>query len=207
MQSGRTELDAVSKFPGLFCKYVYLEKQSFITTSSSKMKVLLTVSWNQSTSPKKKLHDASAVWSEKLSTKGFRACVIVTGRHSLSDFKDGAPHVYWQAFQEEFFYPTPGVRVGSLAMNTWYTGTQCKNITTTETAITNPLFNVYASVEHSEAKDYKNAMTVWSEITLSRSGRRVIRVCARELQNFDGIHKGIIIVSYAILCILILHAV
>ena len=58
--------------------------------------------------------------------------------------------------------------------------------------------SVYVSIEHPQKKNYKNAMTVWSEIT-TRSYNEDVRVCARELQNFDGIHQGIIVVSHFIL--------
>lgn len=204
MQSGRTYLDEVNTFPGLFCKYVTLNRNNFISGEGpwSKIKVILTVSWED----EKKMtgerdqtiqqpHDASAVWSEQVSTSGFRACVLVSGRHLATDFRNSQPRVHWQAFQNEFFRKNNFMHSGSVPMDTWYTGAQCKNLTSSESFLRNSSVNVYASVEHLEAKDYKNAMTVWSEITTSRSGDTAVRVCARELQNFDGIHKGIIIVG------------
>ena len=88
------------------------------------------------------------------------------------------------------------ITAGSITLDTWYTGTQCKIINSSPRNSGN--VNVYASIEHPQKKNYKNAMTVWSEIT-TRSSVKDIRVCARELQNFDGIHKGIIVVSQFIL--------
>ena len=55
------------------------------------------------------------------------------------------------------------------------------------------------SVEHTIAKSYTNAMTAWVETNDKMMAGGIgnqIRVCTRELQNFDGIHKGIKIVSY-----------
>lgn len=190
IQSGRTALKAIPNLPGLFCKYINLESKNFIPRTPSGIKVLLTASLDK---VNEDLHDPTAVWSEEVSTKGFKACIIIAGRGFASDFNRESPYVHWQAFQEEFLFSTPDIRVGSVVMDTWYTGTQCKNISmVTEIKLS---FNVYASVQHTEPKGYENAMTVWSEITTSSPhGQKLVRICARELQNFDGIHKGIIVV-------------
>lgn len=192
MQSGLMSLEAISNYPGLFCKYINLESKNFISRTPNGIKILLTASLDQ---VGKSLHDASAVWSENVSTEGFKACILIARRRFASNFKGKSPNVHWQAFQEEFFYSTLDIQVGSIVMDTWYTGTQCKNITLA-TDIRHP-FNVYASVQLTEPRGHENAMTVWSEITASSGsgGQRLIRVCARELQNIDRMHKGIFIVS------------
>ena len=184
---------SVPEMPGVFCKYVNLESENFIPIEISPLKVLLSVSWDQQNFTK--ANDASASWSEDVSTNGFKACVLVAGRHMNSDFKK-MPSVHWSVFQKQMFDGVNNINVGSTTLDTWYTGTQCKvvNSFTGNSAD----INVYASIENQERKNYQNAMTVWSEITSSSSSffsTKYVRVCARELQNFDGIHKGIIVVS------------
>lgn len=46
------------------------------------------------------------------------------------------------------------------------------------------------TVEHSHVRNYGNAMSAWAEGSGS-----LIRICARELENFDGIHSGIKLVN------------
>ena len=174
---------------GVFCKYINLQSENFIPTSSSPLKVLLSVSWEQKNLTN--ANDASAIWSEDVSRNGFKACVLVAGRHQNSDFKS-KPIVHWSVFQRQMFDKDDSIKVGSMTLDTWYTGTQCKVVHSFTGSSAN--VNIYASIEHPERLDYQNAMTVWSEIT-TRSTIKDVRVCARELQNFDGIHKGIIVVS------------
>ena len=190
LQSGRTQLVPVPEMPGVFCKYINLQSENFLSFQSSSLKVLLSVSWDQNkfTNP----NDASATWSENVSKDGFKACVLVAGRHVNSDFKS-TPSVHWIVFQREMFNTVKNIYVGSTTLDTWYTGTQCKIVHTTFGNSAN--VTVYASIEHPERSNYQNAMTVWSEITSRSFNTKDIRVCGRELQNFDGIHKDIIVVS------------
>ena len=177
--------------PGVFCKYINLQSENFLSIQSSSLKVLLSVSWDQNkfTNP----NAASATWSENVSKDGFKACVLVAGRHVNSDFKP-TPSVHWIVFQKKIFDKVPNIKTGTTTLDTWYTGTQCKIVHTTFGNFTN--VTVYASIEHPERSNYQNAMTVWSEIS-SRYDYypKDIKVCARELQNFDGIHKDIMVVS------------
>ena len=192
LQSGRTQLVSVPEMPGVFCKYINLQSENFLSFQSSSLKVLLSVSWDQNKfiNP----NDASATWSENVSKDGFKACVLVAGRHVNSDFKQ-TPSVHWIVFQREMFNTVKNIYVGSTTLDTWYTGTQCKIVHTTFGNFAN--VTVYASIENPERSYYQNAMTVWSEITSRYYDyyTKDIRVCARELQNFDGIHKDIIVVS------------
>ena len=189
IQSGHTELASVSEMPGVFCKYINLQTENFIPKDLSPLKVLLSVSWDQKNFTN--ANDASATWSEDVSTNGFKACVLVAGRYQNSDFKS-KPFVHWSVFQEKMFENSKEITAGSTTLDTWYTGTQCKVINSSPRNSGN--VNVYVSIEHPQKKNYKNAMTVWPEITI-RSYTKDVRVCARELQNFDGINKGIIVVS------------
>ena len=179
--------------PGVFCQYIDLHSENFIPTEISPLKVLLSVSWDQNNFTN--ANEASATWSEDVSKNGFKACVLVAGRHLNSDFKK-LPSVHWSVFQKQMFDSVSSIKVGSTTLDTWYTGTQCKVVHSFTGNI--PMTNVYASVEHKEKKNYQNAMTVWSEISGSSSSffsTKYVRVCAREFQNFDGIHKGIVVVS------------
>ena len=193
LQSGSSMLDATAAMPGLFCKYIDLRSENFIPIQWSSLKVFLTVSWGQEnfTEP----NEASASWSENVSVNGFKACVVVAGRHLNSDFKF-LPSVHWVVLQDEFLKNREPIALGTTVLDTWYTGTQCKNIHFNH--IQNTSLNVIASVEHPKRNNFQNAMTVWTEVTRHQgwySDYENIRICARELQNFDGAHKDIKVVS------------
>uniref|UniRef100_A0A7M5WI73 Uncharacterized protein n=1 Tax=Clytia hemisphaerica TaxID=252671 RepID=A0A7M5WI73_9CNID len=187
IQSGRTQLEANKEMPGLFCKYINIDPTNFINSQSSTLKVLLTSSLNQTSNNMK---EASAAWSEDVTINGFKACIMVAGRHLHSEF-DYPPSVHWTVFQKEY---SPGKYSGSVMLDTWYTGTQCKEAMTIN-YLTDSIGegNVFASAHHLEARNLQNAMTVWAEKTRRSSNYVSIRVCARELQNFDGVHKGVVI--------------
>ena len=181
-------------------------------TTTSHLHVLLSVSWSgipttknqtlSSTEP----HKASAVWSEDVSHQGFRACVLVSGRVLHEDLQP--PSVHWSVFRKEFFSgdeDEPNIRLGSVHLDTWSTGTQCKtmfnisgNISTT--------YNVLTSIElpgDGSPMSYQDAMTVWTEMISDKTSSleedlmrvKYANVCARELHNFDAVHKGIVVVS------------
>ena len=193
LQSGRSVLDAVAAMPGLFCKYINLRSENFIPIQWSSLKVFLTVSWEQAnfTEP----NDASASWSEDVSVNGFKACVVVAGRHFNSEFKS-PPSVHWIVLQDKFLKDRKAITLGSTVLDTWYTGTQCETIHFNH--IQNTSLNIIASVEHPKRNNFQNAMTVWTEVMRHQNwyhSYEVIRVCARELQNFDGIHENITVVS------------
>ena len=194
LQSGRTELVTAPEMPGVFCKYINLESENFIPIDISPLKILLSVSWDQKNLTN--VNDASASWSEDVSTNGFKACVLVAGRHQKSDFML-KPFIHWFVFQEKLFETSKNITAGSTTLDTWYTGTQCKIIHSLSRNSAD--VNVYTSIEHPRKMNYQNAMTVWTEITRRSSYTKDVRVCARELQNFDGIHKGIIVVSIFLL--------
>ena len=199
-QSGRTQLEPVPELPGIFCKYVSLERENFAkTANATRINIFLTVSWDQRDQEpftnETMAKDASASWSEDVTDKGFKACVLVAGRHLASDFP-APPAVHWVAVQEEFFREgakTKTIKVGSVVMDTWYTGTQCKRIPSRSYQT-----RYFVSVTHTEPRSFSNAMTVWTERD-RRFGFAF--VCARELQNFDGIHKGVVVVSYHLLIV------
>ena len=180
-------LVSVQLTSGVFCKYINLQSENFLPTESSPLKILLSVSWDQKSFVNK--NNVSSAWSEEVSKNGFKACVLVV-EYLKTNFQS-KPTIHWSVFQKQMFEKAKNIETGSMTLDTWYTGTQCKVIKSSPDSSN---VNVYASIEHPQKKNYKNAMTVWSEIT-TRSSTKDVRVCARELQNFNGIHKGIIVVS------------
>ena len=56
------------------------------------------------------------------------------------------------------------------------------------------------SVEHRQPRVFRNAMTAWIEKNVRNNGSTEYRICARELQNFDGVHRGIKVVSSTLVC-------
>ena len=86
------------------------------------MQVLLTVTWNQ-TEANENPHEASASWSEDVSVNGFKACVLVAGRHFFENMDP--PSVHWVAYQSEVANTTDDLEVGTVNMKTWYTGSRC----------------------------------------------------------------------------------
>ena len=162
--------------------------------SSNPLKVLLSVSWNGTESHVP--HDASTNWSQNITIEGFRACVLVAGRHAHSDFKS-APTVHWAVFnfRDGFFNKSENVRNGIFKFDTWYSGSLCKKlISISNEDLEN--YRVYTTAHHVK-NNYHDAMTVWTEKAPSTESptETDIRICARELQNFDGKHEGIVIVS------------
>ena len=135
-------------------------------------------------------NEATASWSEDVTAHGFKACTLVAGRHLVSDFKV-RPTIHWVAVQDEFFQNKESrgksIHTGSVIMDTWYTGTQCKQIS----RFSRYRDHYFVSVTHTEPRTFKNAMTVWTEFN-SRNG--IAYACVRELQNFDGVHKGVVVV-------------
>lgn len=185
-QAGSTTLESDVNISGVFCKTIQLNPSNFLPAQSSPLKILLSTSWSSSS----QRIEASASWSENVQEDSFRACTLVAGRHPV-DYFQSPPIVQWIVFQNQFFHDDKYIQSGSTTLDTWYTGSQCKFVTYTMS----PENHVYVSVSHSKPKVYSNAMTVWAEI---RNLFQVF-VCARELQNFDGVHKGVIIVSCSLL--------
>jgi len=180
--------------PGAFCQYIHLDHSNFLPISTSPMKVLLSVSWNQTTNNNSTI-EASASWSENVTVHGFKACVLVAGRHFSSDFKI-PPSIHWTAHNFNADYLRRfGIESGVAKFPKWYTGTMCQNITLNNRWF--PHHRVIVSISHSKAKNYRNAMTAWSDLTTSFSTR--LKICARELQNFDGVHDGVLVVSHIII--------
>ena len=60
---------------------------------------------------------------------GFKACVLVAGRHFFKDNSIKAPpSVEWVAYQSGVGGNIPDVEVGTLEMKTWYSGSRCQSV-------------------------------------------------------------------------------
>ena len=119
--SGTTRLDTVPGIPVAFCKYVDLNRIMF--DEDLQMHIQLTVTWNQS-KPSNISHDATASWSEEVSINGFKACVMVAGRHffGIAD----KPGVHWIAYQVRLRNAARGALEGGVVtLKNWYTGSKC----------------------------------------------------------------------------------
>lgn len=204
-------MSPVSNHPRLFCKQIHLDKamSNIFQAASSRLHVLLSISWNRD-SPHNitELYKDSSVWSEDLNHQGFRACVLVANG-SLHDDLIQPPSVHWSVFSKEFFIKDTkefklNINVGAEYLNTWSNGTQCQtifNITATANSSSTE-YNVFTSIEFTSVEDhlmgYRNAMTTWTDVIVEEKNSMKIkyfRACAKELQNRDVVHQGIVIVS------------
>ena len=194
IQSGRTKLPSlvtIKLLSGVFCEYINLQSENFIPIQSSPLKILMSVSWDQKSFVDK--NNVSSAWSEDVTRNGFKACVLVV-EYLKTNFKS-KPTIHWSVFQKQMFDKVKNINIGSTTFDTWYNGTQCKVVYSLSSHSSN--VNVFASIEHPRKKNYQNAMTVWSEVTTRSSNTKDVRVCARELQNFNGVHQGIIVVRFS----------
>jgi len=183
------------EWPGVFCKYIPINGQNFLQPISLyPLKILLTVSWNGTES--RVPHDASTSWSQNATLEGFRACVLVSGRHTYSDFHS-PPFVHWAVFnfRDGFFNKSENIKNGIFRFDTWYSGSQCKKVMSiSKDDLVN--YRVFTTLHHHQS-NYRNAMTLWTEYapSIESLNNTDIRICARELQNFDGRHEGVVVVS------------
>lgn len=86
--------------------------------------------------------------------------------------------------------PQFGIDLGYRTFGTWYTGSRCERIANEKLENMRGEFVLLASVEHTKKNNFQNAMTVWTERRVY-NGFNYFYLCARELQNFDGIHEGV----------------
>lgn len=182
-QTGKTSLQLEAGLKSVFCKDIGLNEYNFF--KHYPVHVLLTVTWDKMRSNES--NDATASWTENVQHNRFKACVMVAGRHFFDNLD--APSVHWVAYQSGVATGHDLVEVGAVQMKTWYTGSRCQFIRLKKYT---PETNILVSVEHSKERSYKNAMTAWVEKGAMKMGPdHLMKVCARELQNFDGIHEGI----------------
>ncbi|XP_066922095.1 uncharacterized protein [Clytia hemisphaerica] len=187
LQSGNIQLEPISNKHGLFCKYINLRTINFINDTSSPLKVLLTSSLNQTSNNMK---EASTAWSEDVTINGFKACIMVPGRHLHSEF-DYPTSVHWTVFQKEFFFRNDQIKSDSILLNPVAPDTECKIVVAVNK---NTRFYMHTSIQHSEPVNDQNVMTVWTNRVDGTSSTDVVKICARIKQNSNTMqYKGVIV--------------
>ncbi|XP_067020360.1 uncharacterized protein [Acropora muricata] len=177
-QKGRHHLHQNPSWAEAVCEDVLLDSSYFYPDKS--IRVQVTVNHANYSDPTF-VHDAMVAWVENVRNDSFTVCVTQAGRNERQTSSSFAS-VDWLAYQGA---PEGGVS-GGMDMPTWWTGTSCRTVSLPagkfKTAPT-----VLVSAEH-EKRDIKHdASTIWIEDVSKTS----FRICIRELQNFDGAHKGI----------------
>ena len=119
----------LTKLPGTlstFCKYISFHIGQFHTALNVSLQ--LTVAWTKIGPHLQNVtHDVSAAWSENVTSEGFRACVLVAGRHFFTNgWTNKTPSIQWIAYQTAFVNESEGaLESGTVDLQTWYTGSRC----------------------------------------------------------------------------------
>ena len=91
--SDRVALTKEAGCDGLYCARVDMKHKTFY--EHCQLHVQASVNWGNNNMGDKTAHDASALWVEDVSGKGFKVCVREAGRRDLAN----PPHVSWFAYQ------------------------------------------------------------------------------------------------------------
>ncbi|KAK2556576.1 Contactin-associated protein-like 5 [Acropora cervicornis] len=133
------------------------------------------------------VHDAAVAWVENVNLTSFEVCVLKAGRGDRLTPDSGLTFVDYVAFQEA---PVNAV-AGQQLMTDWWDGTNCQSITFSKPFDSSP--HVLVTAEHSRPYLKHDAASTWVEdIKLN-----AFKVCLREMQNFDGQHKNILVNWFA----------
>ena len=130
------------------------------------------------------IHDAPVAWIDRLTNDSLTACVYVAGRGERHDTTDVS--LDWLVYQG-----APDGSMGGVVQldSEWWTGTTCEKVTMERAFSSPPL--VLATLRHSVIGLKHDAASLWVEDIRTDS----FSLCVRELQNFDGAHENISIVS------------
>jgi len=113
--SDRVALTKEAGCDGLYCARVDMKHKTFY--EHCQLHVQASVNWGNNNMGDKTAHDASALWVEDVSGKGFKVCVREAGRRDLAN----PPHVSWFAYQGMLENVTQDV----IDVGAWRTGTHC----------------------------------------------------------------------------------
>ncbi|XP_028517873.1 uncharacterized protein LOC110248715 [Exaiptasia diaphana] len=153
----------------------YCETVTFPTnfTGVDPVKVFTSAGFGTNSS---RVHDVVFTWVESVTTSSFKVCLVENGVGS-----DGDVTINWMAYQSI----QSGVTDGSVRLNDWTTGTECKQVIFSHNFPSVP--HIFMSAHHNVLDKKQDAATVWVEgIT-----RNDFTVCMREARTFDGRHKDI----------------
>ena len=144
---------------------------------------LVTVDHRHANYASQYIHDAPVAWIDRLTSDSLTACVYVAGRGERHDVTDVS--LNWLVYQGA----PDGAMGGIVQLDEWWTGTTCEKVTLERAFSSPPL--VLATLRHS-VRDFKHdAASLWVEDIHTDS----FSLCVRELQNFDGLHENVSIVS------------
>ena len=120
--SGRVNLYQNSEISSVFCNQVNFPQ--YVFKPMSKVHVFLTFSWGDNNN--KTVKGPAATWSEDLTSEGFTACALISGRILIGDRKNVS--IYWTAMQKGSVEEHEGQTIGSVEFGTWYTGSRCQKL-------------------------------------------------------------------------------
>ncbi|XP_031556391.1 uncharacterized protein LOC116293136 [Actinia tenebrosa] len=159
------------------CEIVSLKPYTFYPDKP--LHIQLTVNYVNAL-PTSKVHEATVTWTENVNMDNFTACISRTGRNDNPSYE--LESVDWIAYQGA---PNGGV-TGRERFTRWWTGTTCRTISFPGGKFSSSP-TVLATLQHERRGLKHDAASVWIEDISSSS----IKVCLRELQNFDGVHEDI----------------
>ncbi|CAH3168587.1 unnamed protein product, partial [Porites lobata] len=180
---GRVDLLQVPKWSDSNCQTVtfppyrfYPDKQVHVQITVNHMKLNDSVT----------VHDAVTSWTESINTKNFTVCVMQTGRK-----EEGAnpfATIDWVAYQGA---PPEGL-TGTVELQKWWSGTNCADVTFPTGKFAEAPIVLVTSEHLRSGKEYDAAL-IWIEDVTKDS----VKVCLREMQNFDGRHQDITVNWFA----------
>ncbi|KAK3696537.1 hypothetical protein QZH41_015896 [Actinostola sp. cb2023] len=180
LQRGRTQVSL--DITDVKCTDVTYNSSEWYT--SLPIHVLITVNYDGESSSI--VHHAITSWVEKVSHSKFTTCALKAGRNEHEEGTVppmfGRTYIDWIAFQGS---PKGGV-VGEQVISDWWEGTTCKSLSLPSDKFASSPY-VLLTAEHTRIGLKHDAATLWTEDVTSRD----FKVCMRELQNFDGIHRSI----------------
>ncbi|KXJ05122.1 hypothetical protein AC249_AIPGENE2219, partial [Exaiptasia diaphana] len=142
-------------------------------TGVDPVKVFTSVGFGTSSS---RVHDVVFTWVESVTTSSFKVCLVENGVGS-----SGNVTINWIAYQGV----QSGVTDGSVRLNDWTTGTECKQVRLSQAFASVP--HVFVTAHHNVLDNKHDAATVWVEGITTND----FTVCMREARTFDGRHKDI----------------
>lgn len=118
MQQGRLALQLHTS--DVQCKSAAFQNQTF--NDFRRVHVQTTINYfNESGSF---VHDAAVTWTEKISSKGFRACVLKAGRLERTTPDEGLTFIDYIAYEGA----PEGTVAGEESLVSWWDGTHCTRV-------------------------------------------------------------------------------
>lgn len=176
MQRGRFALHLDTS--DVQCKAAVFQNQTF--NDFRRVHVQTTINYFNETGSF--VHDAAVTWAEKISSRGFSACVLKASRLERETPDNGLTFIDYIAYEGA----PKGAVAGEESLVSWWDGTHCRSVNIPEEKFTEPPY-ILATAEHMSTGLRHDAATVWIEDTSTRN----FRICLRELQDFDGLHENI----------------